>query len=171
MFYSQAVFLSLVRHGMKLEWAILCWAGASLFHDIRSPVPASVSSAEISVLREDLVATRAALAGIEEGHLTCGWRLKLSNWLLQLSLLFHLAFVVWWLCFKSKRVPIPPVNLPIGDTGSTDSEEADSSPTAKGSGLSRSSTGGPLAPHSVKGRPVRPSDLRARHGRSHPQHQ
>ena len=61
--------------------------------------------------------------------------------------------------------------LAIAGAGSADSEEGDSSPNTGVSSVSRASSGGQEPAAALgKGRPIRPSDLRSRHGRLHPQH-
>ena len=106
---SQALrFARSVRRGMKLEWAIACWAFSSIYHHWRASKP-SVSSAEIQNLKEELTVTRAALSNLEEGHLTCGWRLRVSNWFLQCSV-FSSSCGCDLLCFHpiSRFIPQNP---------------------------------------------------------------
>jgi hypothetical protein len=152
---------------MKLEWAIACWALSSLYHDWRTSDPV-ITSSDILVLKEELSVIRVALANLEEGHLTCGWRLKISNWFLQVSVGLHLLVVVYWGFLRNRLPASQAPSLAIGDTVSTDSEEIDSSPSG---GSRQSGQQGQLPLRGGKGRPVRPSDLKRRHGGLYPQHQ
>ena len=170
-FQSQApVFYVAVRHGMRLDWAVVCWALSSLYHDWRTS-SSTLSSVEVQLLREDLSTTRTVLADLEEGHLTCGWRLRFSGWILQASLVIHLATLAWCLGHRIRRRTPEAPPLAIAGAGSADSEEGDSSPNTGVSSVSRAPSGGQEPAAALgKGRPIRPSDLRSRHGRLHPQH-
>ncbi|CAJ1343922.1 unnamed protein product [Effrenium voratum] len=125
---------------MRLDWAVVCWALSSLYHDWRTS-SSTLSSVEVQLLREDLSTTRTVLADLEEGHLTCGWRLRFSGWILQASLVIHLATLAWCLGHRFRRRTPEAPPLAIAGAGSADSEEGDSSPNTGVSSVSRASSG------------------------------